>query len=182
MTDQKCLEVQPHEASNLSTTRSHLLAMSTMHTTPAPPLPVRIPPKGSILSPEWTHAITTIMSHPLSSETGNFIQNWILYHAIPYPFDFWLNWDPTDPYDNKLLRHTLVHWKMDFTDLTAVLHMTHFWVVFGRCIMPGSPMGRSEGSSRRWTGKVLSARNTKKNPPLHASRTLMVVLPCLDHP
>ena len=104
MTHQKCLEVQPHEASNLSKTRSHLLAMSTMHTTPAPPLPVRIPPKGSILSPEWTHAITTIMSHPLSSESGKFIQKWILYHAIPYPFDFWLYWDPTEPYDNKLLQ------------------------------------------------------------------------------
>ena len=78
--------------------------MSTMHTTPAPLLPVRIPPKGSILSPEWTHAITTIMSHPLSSESGKFIQKWILYHAIPYPFDFWLYWDPTDPYDNKLLQ------------------------------------------------------------------------------
>ena len=104
MTHQKCLEVQPHEASNLSTTRFHLLAMSTMHTTPAPPLPVRIPPKGSILSPEWTHAITTIMSHHLSSESGKFIQKWILYHAIPYPFDFWLYSDPTDPYDNKLLQ------------------------------------------------------------------------------
>ena len=104
VTHQKCLEVQPHEASNLSTTRFHLLAMSTMHTTPAPPLPVRIPPKGSILLPEWTHAITTIMSHPISSESGNFIQKWILYHAIPYPFDFWLYWDPTDPYDNKLLQ------------------------------------------------------------------------------
>ena len=44
------------------------------------------------------------MSHPLSSESGNFIQKWILYHAIPYPFDFWLYWDPTDPYDNKLLQ------------------------------------------------------------------------------
>ena len=104
MTHQKCLEVQPHEVSNLSTTRSHLLAMSTMHTTPVPPLPVRISPKGSILSPEWTHAITTIMSHPLSSKSGKFIQKWILYHAIPYPFDFWLYWDPTDPYDNKILQ------------------------------------------------------------------------------
>ena len=75
-----------------------------MHTTPAPPLPVRIPPKGSLLSLEWTHAITTIMSHPLSSESGKFIQKWILYHAIPYPFDFRLYWDPTDPYDNKLLQ------------------------------------------------------------------------------
>ena len=63
----------PHEASNLSTTRSHPLAMFTMHTPPAPPVPVWIPPKGSILSPEWTHAITTIMGHPLSSESGKSI-------------------------------------------------------------------------------------------------------------
>ena len=88
MTHQKCLVVQPHEASNLSTTRSHPLAMFTMHTPPAPPVPVWIPPKGSILSPEGTHAITTIMGHPLSSESGKSIQKWILYHAIRDPIDF----------------------------------------------------------------------------------------------
>ena len=104
MTHQKCLVVQPHEASNLSTTRSHPLAMFTMHTPPAPPVPVWIPPKGSILSPEWTHAITTIMGHPLSSKSGKSIQKWILYHAIRDPIDFWLHWDPTNPYDIKLLQ------------------------------------------------------------------------------
>ena len=72
--------------------------------------------------------------------------------------------------------------RLSGSKLTEVWHMAHFWVSYGRCTMPGSPMGRSEGSSRRWTGYVLSARNTKKNPPLHASRTLMIVLPCLDHP
>ena len=36
--------------------------------------------------------------------------------------------------------------------LTEVWHMAHFWVSYGRCTMPGSPMGRSEGLSRRWTG------------------------------
>ena len=74
---QKCLVVQPHEASNLSTTRSHPLAMFTMHTPLAPPVPVWIPPKRNILSPEWTHAITTIMGHPLSSESKKSIQKWI---------------------------------------------------------------------------------------------------------
>ena len=103
MTHQKCLVVQPHEASNLSTPRSHPLAMFTMHTPPAPPVPVWIPPIGSILSPEWTHAITTIMGHPLSSESGKSIQKWILYHAIQDPIEFWLYWDPTDPYDIKNL-------------------------------------------------------------------------------
>ena len=88
MTQQKCLVVQPHEASNLSTTSSHPLAMFTMHIPTAPPVPVRIPLKRSILSPGWTHAITTIMGHPLSSESGKSIQEWILYHAIRDPVIF----------------------------------------------------------------------------------------------
>ena len=62
--------------------------MFTMHTPPAPPVPVWFPPKGSILSSFWTHAITTIMGHPLSSESGKSIQEWILYHAIQYPIEF----------------------------------------------------------------------------------------------
>ena len=78
--------------------------MFTMHTPPAPPVPVWITPKGSILSPGWTHAITTIMGHPLSSESGKCIQKWILYHAIRDPIDSWLYWNPTDPYDIKLLQ------------------------------------------------------------------------------
>ena len=72
--------------------------------TPSTPSTSPVPPKGSILSPEWTHAITTIMGHPLSSESGKSIQEWILYHAIQDPIEFWLYWDPTDPYDIKLLQ------------------------------------------------------------------------------
>ena len=36
--------------------------------------------------------------------------------------------------------------------VTEVWHMAHFWVLYGRCTMPGSSMGRSEGLSRRWSG------------------------------
>ena len=36
--------------------------------------------------------------------------------------------------------------------VTEVWHMAHFWVSYGRCTMPGSPMGRSEGFSRCWAG------------------------------
>ena len=104
MTHQKCLEVQPHEGFNLSTTRFHPLAMYTMHTPSAPPVRDRIPSKEDILSPEWTHAITTIMGHPLSSESGKCIQKWIQYHAIQDPTDVWLYWDSTDPNDIKVLQ------------------------------------------------------------------------------
>ena len=53
VTHQKCLEAQPHEASNLSTTRSHPLVMFAIHTPPAPPVPDRISSIESVLSPEW---------------------------------------------------------------------------------------------------------------------------------
>ena len=44
------------------------------------------------------------MGHPLSSESGKCIKKWILYHAIPDHIEFWLNWDPTDPDDIKILQ------------------------------------------------------------------------------
>ena len=78
--------------------------MYTMHMSSVPPVPDRIPSKEGILSPEWTHAITTLMGHPLSSESGKCIQKWIQYHVIQDPTGFWLNWDPTDPDDIKLLQ------------------------------------------------------------------------------
>ena len=67
-----------------------------MHTSPAHLVPDKIPSQGSPLSPEWIHAITTLMGHPLSSEPGKYIQEWILYHAVHDLTDFWLSWDPTD--------------------------------------------------------------------------------------
>ena len=88
----------------MSTTRSLPLAMHTMHTPSTPPVQDRIPSKEGIPSPEWTHAITTLMGHPLSSESGKCIKKWIQYHAIQDPTDVWLNWDPTDPDDIKLLQ------------------------------------------------------------------------------
>ena len=31
--------------------------------------------------------------------------------------------------------------------VTEVWHIAHFWVSYGRCAMPGLPMGQSEGLS-----------------------------------
>ena len=65
---------------------SHSLAMPTMHPS-AEPLP---------LSPEWTHAITTLMGYPLSSEPGKHITKWIIYHRIHKYTIFALKWNPTE--------------------------------------------------------------------------------------
>ena len=45
--------------------------MSTMHTSPAPLVPDRIPSQESPLSPEWIHAITILLGHPLTSEIND---------------------------------------------------------------------------------------------------------------
>ena len=55
--------------------------MSTMHTSPAPLVPDRTPSQESPLSPEWIHAITILLGHPLTSEVGQHIQKWIIYQA-----------------------------------------------------------------------------------------------------
>ena len=138
VTHQKCLEVQPNEASNLSTTRSHPLGMFTMHTPPTPPVPVRIPPKGSILPFEWTHAITTIMGHPLSSESGKSILEWILYHAIQDPIDFWVYWDPTDPYDIKRLQEYVgSNGSVIYLPNSAIMSLINLWDYMNLLIKKG---------------------------------------------
>ena len=138
MTHQKCLEVQPHESSNLSTTIPHPLPMFAMHTPPAPPVPDRISSIESVLSPEWTHAITTSMGHPLSSESGKSIQKWILYHAIPDHIEFWLNWDPTDPDDIKLLQEYVEsNGSVVYLPSSTVKSLISFWNYMNLLIKKG---------------------------------------------
>ena len=62
------------------------------------------PSLDNFLSPGWIHAITIIRGHPLKSEVGQKLQNWVLYHLIHDPTDFWLSWDPRDPEDIRLLQ------------------------------------------------------------------------------
>ena len=69
--------------------------MRTMHPSAEPLVPDKIPCQDSPLSPEWTHAITTLIGHPLSSEPGKHIKKWILYHRIHKYTMLALKWDPS---------------------------------------------------------------------------------------
>ena len=69
--------------------------MPTMHPSPEPLVPDKNPSQESPLSPEWTHAITILMGHPLSSEPGKHIKKWIIYHRIHKYTMFALKWNPT---------------------------------------------------------------------------------------
>ena len=82
---------------SMTTTRSQSLAMFTPQASSAPlepESPESIPSQESPLSPEWIHAITILMGHPLTSESGKCIQNWILYQEIHIYTDLVTTWDP----------------------------------------------------------------------------------------
>ena len=69
--------------------------MPTMNPSAEPLVPDKIPSQESPLSPEWTHAITTLMGHPLSPEPGKHIKKWIIYHRIHKYTMCALKWHPT---------------------------------------------------------------------------------------
>ena len=69
--------------------------MPTTYPSPEPLVPDKSPSQGSPLSPEWTHAISILMGHPLSSEPGKHIKKWIIYHRIHKYTMFALKWNPT---------------------------------------------------------------------------------------
>ena len=70
--------------------------MSTQQTSSAPHM--------HPLSPEWIHAITILLGHPLTSEIGQHIQKWIIYHANLNYIKFAFKWDPIQFEDNKHLQ------------------------------------------------------------------------------
>ena len=69
--------------------------MPTMHPSPETLVADKIPSQESSLSSEWTHAITILMGHPLSSEPGTHIKKWIIYHRIHKYTMFALKRNPT---------------------------------------------------------------------------------------
>ena len=69
--------------------------MPTMYPSAEPLVPDKISSQESPLSPEWTHAITILMGHPLSSDPGKHIKKWIIYHRIDKYTMFALKWNPT---------------------------------------------------------------------------------------
>ena len=56
------------------------------------------------LSPEWIHAITILLNHPLTSEVEQHIQKWIICQANLNYIKFALRWDPIQFEDNKHLQ------------------------------------------------------------------------------
>ena len=81
--------------------------MSSPHAAPAskqPRNPESIPPQERSLSPEWIHAITTLMGHPMSSEFGQKIRKYVFHQGIHDYTDLVITWDPTELGENRNLQ------------------------------------------------------------------------------
>ena len=61
-------------------------------------------PYKSPVSPEWRHAITILLGHPLTSEPGRCIQKLILYQEILNCTDFVILWIPVQFEDSRHLQ------------------------------------------------------------------------------
>ena len=69
----------------MTTTMSQSLTMLSPQAAPArqqPESPESIQVQDRSLSPEWIHAITNLLSHPITSEIGQRIQKWVFYQVI----------------------------------------------------------------------------------------------------
>ena len=91
----------------MTTTRSQSLAMATPQESSAPQepeSPESTPSQETPLSPDCIHAISNLMSHPLTSEIGERIQKWVLSQAILGYTDLVGTWDPIQLEDNKHLQ------------------------------------------------------------------------------
>ena len=91
----------------MTTSRSQSLAMSSPQAAPAPQQPESpesIPAQEGSLSPEWIHAITNLLSHPITSEIGQRIQKWVFYQGILDYIDLVITWDPIEFGENRNLQ------------------------------------------------------------------------------
>ena len=91
----------------MTTTRSQSLAMSSSQAVPAPQQPGNpesITVQERSLSPQWIHAITNPMSHPMTSEIGQRIQKWVFYQGILDYADLVITWDPIEFGENRNLQ------------------------------------------------------------------------------
>ena len=68
-----------------------------------PENPESIPSQGTSLSPEWIHAITNLISHPLTSEIGQKIQKWVFSQAFLDYTDI-VTWDPIEFEEDRHLQ------------------------------------------------------------------------------
>ena len=83
----------------MTTTWSQAQALAPPQGAPAPP-PAEFnetnPPQGNPLTTGWIHAITNLMGFPLTSETRQKIQKWVLFQKFFNHTDLVVTWNPIE--------------------------------------------------------------------------------------
>ena len=84
----------------MTTTRSQAQALAPPQEAPAPPATAENteanPPQDNPVTTGWIHAITNLMGLPLTSETGQKLQKWVLYQNFFNHTDLVVTWDPIE--------------------------------------------------------------------------------------
>ena len=83
----------------MTTTRSQAQGLAPPQGAPAPPQAENNeanPPQGNPLTTGWIHAITNLMWFPLTSETGQKLQKWVLYQNFFNHTNLVVTWDPIE--------------------------------------------------------------------------------------
>ena len=91
-------------ATSMSTTRSQSLPIPSPQAAAAPQQaenPENIPNQERSLSPEWIHAITNLMGHPMTSEIGQGIQKCVFHQGIVGYTNLVIAWDPIENGENR---------------------------------------------------------------------------------
>ena len=83
----------------MTTTRSQVQALAPPQGAPAPHPAENNeanPPQGNPLATDWIHATTNLMGFPLTSETGQKLQKWVLYQNFFKHTHLVVTWDPIE--------------------------------------------------------------------------------------
>ena len=111
----------------MTTIRSQSLAMSSPQAAPAPQQPYNpesIPVQERSLSPEWIHAITNLLSHPMTSDIGQRLQKWVFYQGILDCTNLVITWDPIEFGENKNQKYEDSDGNITHLQSNTVKHLT----------------------------------------------------------
>ena len=101
-------------------------------------------PQEHLLSPEWIHAITILLGHPLTSEPGQHIQEWIIYEANLSYTKFAFKWDPIQFEGNKhVQKYEETNGSISYLKSTTVKRLVNLKIYMILLICQDRPAGQN---------------------------------------
>ena len=108
------------------------------------------------LSPEWIHAVTILLGHPLTSKVGQNIQKWIIYQANLNYMKFAFKCDPIPFEDNKhLQKYEETNGSISYLKSNTVKQLVSLKIYMILLICQGRPAGQNHHPTHFIKGEQL---------------------------